>query len=124
MKFIIFSTEPSKPRIYEISPLTVVKESQQTTLKCNALAYPPADIVWFKDGKTLPICNARKRRCKNTMYEFNYDKKSNWTMSTLTIRNIKYHNSGTYLCRTKNSHGQNFSTTKVFVKCKYFLLIE
>ena len=107
------STAPTTPRIYEISPNSIVNETQEIKLKCNAYAYPPADVVWFKDGKKLRLCAPHVRRCM-----FEVFKKSNWTVSWLTIRNVKYQDGGTYLCRTTNPNGESYSTTKVYVKCK------
>ena len=116
--FLIFSTGPTKPKIYEISPDSVINELSTKHLQCNVSAYPPANIVWYKNGRRVPVCDVYKRKCRKARYWYESDSKSNWTVAKLTIRSVKYQDDGMYLCRANNSEGEKRSTTRLTVRSK------
>ncbi len=78
-----------------ISASGEIKEGDSVTLSCNSDSNPPAEISWFKEGKSVG---------SGRIYN---------------ISKISSEHSGEYKCRSRNKHGEKDSdAVKLNVMCK------
>ena len=83
-------------------PSITVTENQTATFYCSAGANPKPTVIWRKIGGKGSV---------NT----NVDGRNK-----LEIRNAKYRDSGSYVCKAKNVLGQDEGVVELFVEGKKF----
>ncbi|XP_013419371.1 titin homolog isoform X2 [Lingula anatina] len=90
------------PRFIKALPDTVeIIEGESVHVNVKVLAKPPADIIWYQDGREIP------RRSRHHQIEFDAT-----DSTTLTIRDINPEDIGQYVVTATNIAGTARSSTK------------
>ncbi|XP_072449303.1 neural cell adhesion molecule 1a isoform X8 [Chiloscyllium punctatum] len=98
-----------KPEITYVENKTAVELEEQITLTCEAKGDPTPTIVWmkgthtYKDGEQASWTRPVTRKTMDGRIEV----QSHARVSSLTLKDIQHTDSGEYICKAKNSIGQD-----------------
>ncbi|XP_048471366.1 neural cell adhesion molecule 1a isoform X6 [Rhincodon typus] len=91
-----------KPEITYVENKTAVELEEQITLTCEAKGDPTPTIVWMKGAHTY--------KDGEQTVDGRIEVQSHARVSSLTLKDIQHTDSGEYICKAKNSIGQDSET--------------